>query len=142
MSTTSLDDHTNAAVTKMSTTSLNHPTDVEATAAMSTTSLDDHTNAAMSTTLPNDTINITMDLMSTVASKMTEMGINPIYYVIGAFTVIIILFVILVIIILLIFICKRHKDHRKKTGESFVCQSIVHDGYFSLFIITTRSTST
>jgi hypothetical protein len=68
--------------------------------------------------------------LSTVTSKMTEMGINPIYYVIGALTVLMILFATLAITILLMVIRKRHKEHRKKSGESIACQSTLLDGYF------------
>ena len=77
---------------------------------------------AMTTTFP---INVTMDLMSTTAPKMTEMGSIPIYYIIGALTVFIILFTTLAIVILIMFICKRHRKHRQKIGESFAYQSVV-----------------
>ena len=136
MSTTSLDDHSNA-VTKMFTwTSPNYPTNVviTATETMSITSLGDHTNAAMSTTLPNDTVSVTMDLMSTVASKTTKTGIIPVYYIIGTFTVLIVLFVMLAIIILLKFIHKRYKEIGQKTGESLACQKLMYNCLTAIFL--------
>lgn len=75
---------------------------------------------------------ITM-LTSTVAPKIIEAGINPVYYAIGGLIVLMVLFAILtIIIILLMFMYKRHKKHRQKSGKS---KSFVYQSAFCIIVL-------
>ena len=77
--------------------------------------------AATTLTMTTFTTPNVTDLLTTVASKMTETGAKAIYYIIGILSVLVFLLVTLATLILLMLMYKRYKEHRQKNSESFVC---------------------